>query len=242
MSIKRKTSDQPRVAILDILRGVSILLMVVYHFAIDLYYVGRLSADLMFHPVVNFLQVFFACLFILISGIACRFSRHNAKRGLLLFAAGLVVTLVTYLFDRNNPVLFGILHFLGVSALLFAALRPLIDRLIPLAIQPVLYLAGAVFTWGIPYRFYNVSYLWPLGFRPWGFVSADYFPLLPYFFVYLFGTWLGVFVAGGKMPGWFYWIRCPFLEKVGRNTLWIYALHQPILMGLVLALDRWILA
>ena len=85
---------------------------------------------------------------------------------------------------------------------------------------------------------YDIPHLWWLGIRQPSFSSGDYFPLLPWFFMYLFGVWLGRAAAAEKLPAWFYRLRCPFLEKVGSHTLWIYLLHQPLCLGLTLLLVR----
>ena len=70
------------------------------------------------------------------------------------------------------------------------------------------------------------------GFVSSGFYSADYFPILPWIFVFLLGTWLGGKIREGKLPERFYTARFPFFPKVGRHALLIYILHQPILAGL----------
>ena len=56
--------------------------------------------------------------------------------------------------------------------------------------------------------------------------------------MFIFGGWLGRAAAAEKLPAWFYRLRCPFLEKVGSHTLWIYLLHQPLCLGLTLLLVR----
>ena len=196
-----------RVGMIDAVRGISILLMIVYHLHIDLYSSGIIDGELLFSPFVGFLQTLFASLFILMSGISCRFSRNNLKRGIVMFAAGMVVTAVTYFYDPSMIIRFGILHFLGVSAILFALLQKPLDRLLPSFVAPVVYAALAALTWDIPNHYYGVRGLWMFGFRSPGFHSADYFPLLPYFFVYLFGTWMGIYIASGRFPQWFYRFR-----------------------------------
>lgn len=222
-----------RIGIIDAVRGLSILLMVIYHLHFDFYEQGIIDGQLLFSPLVSFLQTFFASLFILMSGISCRFSRNNLKRGLLMFAAGMAVTLVTAWYDPHLIVRFGILHFLGASAVLFALLEKPLDRLFPHALLPLLCVALAILTWDLPNHTYRVRWLWMFGFPSEGFFSSDYFPLLPYIFVYLFGTWLGRLICAGRFPRWFYRFRCPALEWIGRKTMWVYLVHQPICMGIV---------
>ena len=78
----------------------------------------------------------------------------------------------------------------------------------------------------------ETPHLWILGLRTADFVSADYFPLLPWIFIFLFGASLGGRIKERRLPERFYGLACPPLEAVGRHSLLIYLLHQPVLMGL----------
>ena len=111
-----------RIELIDALRGLSILLMIIYHGAYDLYLWCGLPSWLLFNPLINTLQVFFACVFIAVSGAATQFSKNNIKRAFIMLAAAAVVTAVTYVMDSTCFVVFGILHFLGVAALVYALL------------------------------------------------------------------------------------------------------------------------
>ena len=219
----------------DVLRGLSIFLMVAYHFGFDLVSYGLLPRQVLFNPLLNGLQVFFASVFVAISGASSTFSHNNVRRGIKLLLCALVVSLATYVAMPSEFIRFGILHFLGCAALLYALLRPLLEKvpLHPLACLLLFFL----FRWLLSPT-YDIPYLWWLGIRQPSFSSGDYFPLLPWFFMYLFGVWLGRAAAAEKLPAWFYRLRCPFLEKVGSHTLWIYLLHQPVCLGLTLLLVR----
>lgn len=74
------------------------------------------------------------------------------------------------------------------------------------------------------------------GFTTPDFASADYFPLLPWFFVFLLGTWAGRYVKAGRLPQWFYTAKAPRLALVGRHALVLYVLHQPLLYALTMLL------
>jgi uncharacterized membrane protein len=93
---------------------------------------------------------------------------------------------------------------------------------------------GGVFHTDMPEWFANVVGLYPFGLPQAGFESADYFPLLPWIFVFLAGTVLGVPVKEHKLPEWFYTARVPFFAAAGRNTLLIYVLHQPVIYCVLL--------
>jgi uncharacterized membrane protein len=211
--------------------------MVIYHLNVDLYLFSILPYRVLYNPAVEFLQVFFACVFIVTSGASCRFSKNNLKRGFVLLAAGMAFTAATYIFSEitssDLTVRFGILHFLGCSAIIYALAGKALDKLLPGFLTPLICVPLAVLTWSLPYKTFNVNFLWMFGITDRNFSSADYFPLMPFFFIYLLGTWLGKYIADGKFPRWFYNFRCDFLSFVGRKTLWIYLLHQPIFFGIL---------
>ena len=227
-------SEKPvgRIAIIDAMRGLAILLMVVYHLGYDLVAATILPYGLLNNPVVDGLQVFFSLLFIVISGVSCSFSRNNLKRGLVIFAAGLAVTLGTWLFNPQMYVKFGILHFLGSAILIYTAARPLLAKIPPKVLRVVCPVLCAAL-WPLLHLRFNVQGLYFLGIMHPEFASTDYFPLLPYFFAFLFGTAWGDSIRAGRFPARFYAFSCPPLETVGRHTIWVYLLHQPLCMGLV---------
>jgi uncharacterized membrane protein len=114
----------------------------------------------------------------------------------------------------KTPILFGILHLLAVCILLYA----LLEKLRITAPAAVL---GAFL-------------LLRFGMTEWPDVpSADYFPLIPWVFVFLLGVWLGGVIRDNKFPQWFYTADVPVLPTIGRYTLWIYLLHQPVLYGIL---------
>jgi uncharacterized membrane protein len=167
--------------------------------------------------------------FIALAGISCRYSRSNAKRGLRVLLLGLGLTVATVILMPSESIYFGILHFMGAAMLLFAALRPLIDK-IPAPAGIACSLLLFALTLGVPEKTLHFSpWLLPLGF---GGMGADYFPLVPNFFLFLAGAFAGTYVAAGKLPAWFYATRFKPLAAIGRHTIVVYLLHQPILIGL----------
>lgn len=239
--------DAPRrVLLLDEVRGLCILLMVAYHGAYDLVYIFKVNFPLFHHWLLSIAQPVVAGIFIFISGIACRYSRSNVRRGCIALGLGLAMTAATLLFVPEQAIYFGILHFLGTCMVLFGLLRPLLDRLPPpagtffCALLFCLTLpvgAGYIGFGGLrllqlPPALYGARLLFPLGFAGADFASADYFPLLPWLFVFLGGAYTGVRFLQGRMPGLFYRGHSRFLAVTGRHTLIIYVLHQPVLYTL----------
>ena len=219
-----------RIELMDAVRGLSLVLMVFHHFFYDLVVFAGAPRWLFSNPVFDPLHYFFAGLFIFISGVSSNFSHSNTARGAKVIGVALVITLVTTLMDM--PIVFGILHFLGVCMLLYGLTQGLWRRVgekLPWLV-PALSLTGVLAT----ARFVNgypteTPHLWMFGLVTPGFSSADYFPLLPWIFVFLLGTWAGKYVREGRLPKWFYEAKAPFFPAVGRKSLLIYVLHQPLL-------------
>ena len=236
-----------RVYLIDEIRGFAILCMVIYHGVYDLLAIFGISFPFFFSPLMNGVRTFFAGTFIFISGTACQFSHNNLKRGAICLGLGLAITLFTALFLPEELIVFGILHMLGISMMLFGLLRPLFQKIHPMvgaAIMLVLFIftygitsgyVGIPYFWEIPLPdfLYSTNYLFPLGFIPAGFYSADYFSLLPWLFLFFMGSFVGVYVKEGRFPTPFYQKHSRFLSFVGRKTLIVYVLHQPVLYGLM---------
>jgi len=168
----------------------------------------------------------------------------------MVFGCALMLTLVTYLFMPELLIRFGILHMMGCCMLLAALIRPLLKKIpwgIGFAVCALLFVflysmpKGAVgflgFTFlSLPSELYSTSFLFPIGLPSPRFASGDYFPLIPWIFLFFTGYFgfrplkkRKVFAATkpGKNP----------LEFMGRHSLIIYLLHQPVILGILLLLQ-----
>ena len=243
-----------RIELIDGLRGLAVALMVIHHLLYNL--AAFLGAPwwLFTNPLFDVLHYIFAGLFVFLSGVSSRFSRSNIKRGLIVIAVAAVISIVTYY--MNMPIWFGILHLLGFLMLLFGLTGKLWNR-IPRKAAPFIYIAlliaGALIVERISLtsdKLWLRNLLAILGWRqpgafdrallPWHpdfvFGSYDYFPILPWIFVFLLGTWAGLYIRERKLPDWFYNAKPPVFPKIGRKALIIYILHQPVLYGLVMGI------
>lgn len=75
------------------------------------------------------------------------------------------------------------------------------------------------------------------GFYPWWFYSTDYFALLPWLFLF----WAGYFlygVVGRQRMEPLHCSVCPPLGWLGRHSLLLYLLHQPVIYGVLLVVFR----
>lgn len=211
-------------------RSLCVVIMVAYHAFYDAALFGRLDMAVFDSLPLILLRYAVAGSFIVISGAVSRASRDPVKRGLFVLCAACFVGAATAL--MGMPVRFGILHLLGVSMLVSAALgerlRGVSGALMPLlcaaAHFAMLALCSGCMT--------GLRWLWPLGFKYDGFYSADYYPLLPWLPVFLLGVWLGGAI-GRHADAPALSRRFPrALTFPGRHSLVIYLAHQPVLYGL----------
>ncbi len=229
---------RPRIWEIDLLRGIAIILMVFYHLGFDLQEICgiRNFFGIRFDITSRSLtlaQYFFAGVFVILSGISSTLSHDNVRRALKLLAVAIVVTVVTYVYSPALTIHFGILHCLGVSILIyglvFAKARWLTAAIggaailgIGLALPAILKSAPVRFDWLLPFGITSPTYS-----------SYDYFPLLPWFGIFLIGAALGRSVYASRrslLP-----LRLPSnpVNWAGRQSLWIYILHQPLLLGIL---------
>jgi len=226
-----------RIELIDALRGFAVTLMVIHHILYNM--VVLLDAPGWFYrnPFFNILQAFFIGLFITISGISSRFSRDNIKRGCIVIVFAFLITYITIGIDM--PIIFGILHLLGFLMLFYGITRKLWDK-IPGKIAPVIYITLFIASVFARANFSPVSDSYPLhdilsvlGWRQSGFISYDYQPILPWIFIFLFGTWTGKYIMERKFPNWFYTVKVPVFPFIGRHALVVYIAHQPVLFGII---------
>lgn len=218
-----------RFDILDVWRTLAIVLMAAYHFLFDLYIFGVMSAAQLFSAPLHILERFICCSFILLAGASARFSRSNLRRGIIVLAAGAVVELGAAL--AGQTIRFGVLMLLGTSMVLYDFMGNIWEK------SPRWLLAagnGALFfltRWWTGRTVVSVKWLYPLGFMYHGFYSADYFPLMPWFFLFLVGTVLGGWCLEHR-DNRVLTLQLPkALTWPGRHSLIIYVLHQPVLYG-----------
>lgn len=243
-------SKRKRIYLLDELRGFAILCMIVHHAFLDVGDVLGLTWGYRIFDALCTVQPAFWAIFIIISGVCSRLSRNTIKRGFIVLGAGLIITLFTVvimpLFGfTGSEIYFGILHCLGSCMIITGLLMP--------AISKINYKLGAmisaflfIFTYGIntgtmlftliklPASWYQYDFLAPLGVYSKNFESADYFSIIPWIFLFLFGAFIGKLAKDENLPKFMYKQRSKFLCTVGKNSLWVYILHQPAIYLIML--------
>ena len=231
---------------IDALRGLALLNMLVYHAMYDWVYIfGHASGwyDI-WSTHCHVWQQYICWSFILLSGFSLPLARRPVRNGLLVAACAALLTAATVLFLPSESIWFGVLHLNAAAVLLTCLVRPLLQR-IPakagLAASAALFALTNQLPQGfigfeglrlcaLPVGLYRANLFW-LGLPDLTrFSSADYFPLLPWVFLF----WCGVFLARlwhpgrGEPPA-----ALQPLCAIGRSTLPVYMLHQPVLYGLL---------
>lgn len=232
-----------RYSLLDDIRGAAILNMIAYHASWDLVYLFGLSWPWFSSPGAQLWQQGICWTFIMLSGFCQPLSRRKRGRSLMVCSAGALVSLVTAVAMPQSKILFGVLTFLGCAMLLMLPLEPLLRRCPPvlgLVFSAALFALSKNIPAGslgfgpwvlleLPASLYRSTLTAFFGFPPHGFFSADYFPLLPWFFLFLAGYFLYQTLCRRKALGFLEHRGIPPLEWVGRHSLVIYLLHQPLI-------------
>jgi len=131
--------------------------------------------------------------------------------------------------DPGMAILFGVLHCLGICMLLW----PLFSRLKPWLLAPI---AIAIILTGlylVEHVRVSTHMLIPFGLVYSGFLTPDYFPIFPYWGFFLLGAVLGKTLYKNK-TSLFPRVNpknpvITFFRTLGKYSLWIYLLHQPVL-------------
>ena len=229
-------SKSNRIWELDALRGICILFVVFFHFLYDLQALaGFRISD---YPAVFWIMQYGGILFVLLSGLCATLGRRSFRRGLLVFACGMVITLVTFAMAKLGMahesiiIRFGVLHLLGVCMMVW----PLFKKL---PVWLLVVIGIALLCLGQYFDTIRVEshWLFPLGLRYVGFATSDYFPICPNLGWFLLGAVLGRTAYRNKrsllprFPSEAAPIR--FFRWCGTHSLWIYLLHQPIIYGIM---------
>jgi uncharacterized membrane protein len=230
----------------DTVRGIGVVLMIFYHLIFDLSYFGAYSGYMLSGPWQTFARGI-GSTFIFVMGISLtlRYNRLGPEldpgplfrkylvRGAQLLAWGMVITVVTYFVIGYGYVIFGILHLLGLSTILaYPFLRSRWASLVGGIVVIGLGMYIDSFVSSGPWL------LW-LGVKQMMRYMVDYYPVLPWFGVALLGIFVGyTLYPHGRprfnLPDLSHTVPIRGLAYLGKHSLPIYLIHQPILLAFLI--------
>ena len=238
------TPTKNRFMVVDVARGIAILLMIVYHFSWDLTFFKLADFRIFSNPYWIWFSTFIAGLILLVMGVSQVMARRRGfnskiflKRLVVISTCAVAVSVGTYMIDPNTFVFFGILHLIAVASILLTAVISLPSPF--LVLISTLLLTGPLF---LTHVAFSPAWLAWTGLWPLSSTSVDYFPLFPWLAVPLLGIVIGRWLlAMDEQHQFLNWqSNNPMLRIVyvaGRYSLLIYMIHQPILFGSLYAVS-----
>lgn len=279
-----------RIDEIDLLRGIPIFVVVLYHFCFTFSYLPYLFSNYqeMFakYPNIqdfiyfldidifgstflhNVLVPLVGGLFIFVCGISSILSKNNGKRSLLLWLCSIVLSLgtmlVTYISKEDLYIDWGVLHLMAFSVSIYAIIEFFYSKILHKKMSPYICLgiASLIFLPSIclycgfnPFTFKT--------FKPWPtsyldnsvmpieryiknpsqfFLQAlgklggwtDWWPIFPYTGVFFLGAFFGILLYQDNKKSKVPWLHRIYIFRpicfVGKHTIWIYLLHQPIII------------
>lgn len=220
--------NSERSIFLDVLRGFTVVLMIIFHFSFDLDYFGFISVDIVHAPFWYFFPRLIVFLFLFAVGIALSIAHRNGikwksfgKRLLLLLFWAAIISIVTYNFFPENWIYFGTLHAIAVVSVFSL---PFLKR--PweaLVVGLCLFIPSIIWDQTLPWI--------QLPHSSWDYISP---------FPWLGASLIGIFAAHKRI----YLIDFPrnklvkSLNYLGKHSLFIYLVHQPILFGFLMLIMK----
>jgi uncharacterized membrane protein len=228
-----RTHAPARIAAIDALRGGALCLMFVYHFSFDLRYYRVIASDFEHDPFWLGFRALIVASFMALVGIslvladrAGATTAHFWKRIGIIAACAVAASVASYLVFPRTFIYFGILHCIAVASIL--AWPTVRKPLVALVIGVALIAAGLAYSDPL---FDARAFSW-LGFTTHKPATEDYVPLAPWAGVVLIGVAAGHALARANFRPLSQLANAPrWLRFLGRHSLVVYMVHQPILLG-----------
>lgn len=238
------SSARGRVEVFDLVRGLAVVSMVLFHLCYDLRFIVGVPLDWFSGTLREAWRCSISWSFVFVAGCMCPLSRDNLRRALRYGAVALAIWVVTSVAAVDTPISFGIIYCMAACTLVYWLLGR--ARLAPrgraaavclfvafLALQDLS--SGRVglgpLSVELPEALYRTPWLAWLGLPGPGFASGDYYPLLPYLMLFLAGAALGARWARRGYPAWAREASVAPLNLIGRHALLVYVAHQPVILA-----------
>ena len=238
------TTKRVRYHLLDGVRGIVLLSMIAYHFSWNMVYMYGAKWAWYRSTGAYIWQQSICWTFIILSGFCWSMGKQSLRRGLMVFGGGVLVTAVTVAVMPQNRVVFGVLTCIGSCMLLMILFDKFLKRIPP---ELGLFLSVLFFiltrnvnrgylgfeAWNLvalPRGLYQNLLTTYLGMPQTGFFSTDYFSLFPWVFLFVVGYFFYAVCRKYDLLRWpFLQKRIPVVDYLGKHSLLVYLLHQPII-------------
>ncbi len=244
-----------RIDAIDAARGAALCAMIAYHFCFDLRHFGLLAADFEHDPFWLGARALILGTFMALVGVSLvlaerasvsatgrperehRSAQHAGspvsaagfwrRLGLIAAAAG-AVSLASFVVFPQSFIAFGVLHCIAIATLLA---RPLVTKPgLALALGVAMVAVGNL----VSHPMFDAPALSFIGLRTSKPLAEDYVPLLPWAGVTLLGAAAARYALTPHATEVLARLRVPrSLSWMGRHSLAIYLVHQPLLFGLL---------
>lgn len=222
-----------RLELIDTIRGITIVSMVLFHATYDLVFLYGIPLPWFTKgPFQELWRCTISWTFLFIAGWMCLFSSNNFKRAVRYGVLALLIYVATTIAAVDESINFGIIYCMAACTFCYYLLQRYLQQIRPdigLLIVVVLFTA----TRNAYRNVYAAPYLAWLGFPSPGFISGDYYPLIPFIFMFLAGYYFGRIVqrkCDGDFPLWMQKPHAKPLALIGRHPLLVYIVHQPLLL------------
>jgi len=227
---------------IDIFRGWAISLMILFHLFFDLDHFSYIDIEIKSDTFWISFRLLIVSMFLITVGMSLKLAHKTAinwkrikKRVFLLASASLLVTIGSYMQFPQSWIYFGVLHFVLVSSLIA----------LPFLNYPKLSVSLAMFILiGYALNYLHMTWLFELLVQPLQLPkehTEDIIRFIPWFALILLGSAMVTLNWHTKLFSHDFFNRKSSLNSsfsfLGRNSLLIYLIHQPILFALFFLLQ-----
>jgi uncharacterized membrane protein len=245
--MKQKIKKQ-RYTVPDIIRGVAVIAMIIYHALWDIVYIFNVDVPWFESDAGFIFQQSILWTFVLVSGFCVRLGKRTLRRAITVLVGSLIITVVTLIFMPDSIIINGVLSFIGFAMLVTIPIDKILQK-VPCILGIVAALIFFVLTYNVQYGFIGIGdkvllnlpeFLYRnnitafFGFPHKAFYSADYVPFIPWIFLFITGYFLfGILEKKNKLQ-FLSAVSCRPLEFIGRHSFEIYMVHQPLIYAVLM--------